>query len=311
MNYDRIQFSNSVILLDKPSGKTSFDTINELKKIINFRKIGHSGTLDKFASGLLVVCTGWATKLTAYFLNSEKRYIGTIKLGITTDTGDPEGKIIKQRETDSLTAESFYGIQDLFSGEIEQMPPSYSALKIGGRRASDLVREGKEISLSKRKIYIRKLDILKIDLDNSKITIDVTCSKGTYIRSLAMDIGEFLGTGAYLEGLRRISSGNFTIENAATLEEINETDNVVNSKDFLLKPEQALKDFSFIIINNNIRKSILNGGLFQRDDIIHINDKGRNPFNILDEEENLIAIANVDIDNWSIKYLNVFNRDKD
>ncbi len=308
MKNDNNQFVNSVILIDKLPGWTSFDTINELKKIINVKKIGHSGTLDKFASGLLVICTGWATKLTAYFLNSEKRYIGTIQLGVTTDTCDPEGKIIEQRETGSLTHDSFRGIREKFTGEIEQMPPSYSALKISGRRASDLAREGKEISLSRRKINIRKLDILKIDLDNSKITIDVTCSKGTYIRSLARDIGEFIGTGAYLEGLRRIVSGNFTIENAATIDEIKKTDDILIKRNFLLKPEEALKDFSCIIVKDIIRKKILNGVFFQKDDIIHISNNKSNPFIILDEEENIIAIANVDIDNWLINYLNVFNR---
>jgi tRNA pseudouridine55 synthase len=188
------------------------------------------------------------------------------------------------------------------------VPPLYSALKIGGKRASDLTREGKTISLKKRQVTIRKLDILKIDLDNSSIKIDVACSKGTYIRSLAMDIGEYLGTGAHLESLQRIASGIFTLENAATIEEIKEYVNgsIVNKK-FLLKPEEALTNFSSIKIKNIIRKKILNGVIFDQNDIISIDNKENNPFIILDEEENLIAIADVDINNWLIKYLNVFN----
>ena len=191
---------------------------------------------------------------------------------------------------------------------MEQLPPLYSALKIEGRRSSDLIREGKPVSLEKRRVVIRKLDILKIDLDNSNVKIDVTCSKGTYIRSLAMDIGEYLGTGAYLESLQRTASGIFTLENAATIDEIKEyLEGSEIKKKFLLKPEQALINFSSIKINNSIKTKILNGAFFSENDIISIKNNGTTPFTILDEEENLIAIANVDINNWSINYLNVFN----
>lgn len=302
---------NSVLLIDKPAGQTSFDTISILKRILKTKKIGHSGTLDKFASGLLIICTGWATKLTRYFLESDKRYIGTVKLGITTDTDDLTGNIIENKEVKTLDPEDIYNLPGKFTGESYQLPPLYSALKINGRRASDLTREGKNISLNRRKININKLDILKIDLDNSTVEIDVTCSKGTYIRSLARDIGEYLGTGAHLAGLRRIASGNFTIENAATIDEVIKSEgNSCTTKDkkFLLRPEEALSTFSSIIIKNIIIKKIVNGAFFDKKDVIEIRDRKRNPFIILDEEENLIAIADIDIDNWLIKYLNVFNR---
>ncbi|MFH0975337.1 MAG: tRNA pseudouridine(55) synthase TruB [Spirochaetota bacterium] len=302
-------------MIDKPVGQTSSDTVNELKRILNLKRIGHSGTLDKFASGLLIVCTGWATKLARYFLESDKRYIARIKLGIVTDTCDPEGKIIEERKTTYLTPELIFTAALKFKGEFDQMPPLYSALKVKGKRASDLTRKGKNISLKKRKVNITKLDILKIDLDNSTVTIDVTCSKGTYIRSLAKDIGDFLGTGGHLESLRRIASGNFSIENAATINELKESadDNKIISnlnaeKKYLYKPEEALTNFSYLKVKNAIVKNILNGAFFLRNDIINIYNNGKNPFIILDEEENLIAIADIDIDNWSIKYLNVFNK---
>jgi tRNA pseudouridine55 synthase len=301
---------NSVLLIDKPAGQTSFDTISILKKILKTKKIGHSGTLDKFASGLLIICTGWATKLTRYFLESDKRYIGTVKLGITTDTDDLTGNIIENKEVKNLDPEDINNLPGKFIGESYQLPPLYSALKINGRRASDLTREGKNISLNRRKININKLDILKIDLDNSTVEIDVTCSKGTYIRSLARDIGEYLGTGAHLAGLRRIASGNFTIENAATIDEVIKSEGnscTTIDKKFLLRPEEALSTFSSIIIKNIIIKKIVNGAFFDKKDVIEIRDRKRNPFIILDEEENLIAIADVDINNWLIKYLNVFN----
>jgi len=301
---------NSILLIDKPVGHTSSDTVNELKRILKIKKIGHSGTLDKSASGLLVVCTGWATKLTRYFLESDKRYIGTVKLGIVTDTCDSDGNILESNIVQGLNAESIRKITAEFMGEISQFPPIYSALKIRGRRASDIARKGDLPVLDGRKINIKKLDILKIDLDNSKLTIDVTCSKGTYIRALARDIGEFLGTGAYLESLRRVASGNFIIENAATIDEVREfvIGNAVE-KNFTLRPEEALSYFSSIVLKNIVRKQVFNGAFFNRDDIISIDAKAGNTFIILDEEKNLIAIADIDIDNWMIKYLNVFNQE--
>jgi tRNA pseudouridine55 synthase len=270
--------------------------------------MGHCGTLDRFASGLLVICTGYATKLTRYFLDSDKRYIGTIKLGIITDTFDSDGKVKEIKQINNLSAESVYKINEVFTGELEQLPPLYSALKIGGKRASDLARRGEKLSLQKRKIIIRKLNILKIDLDNKSIEIDVTCSKGTYIRSLAADIGEYLGTGAHLAILQRVASGIFNLENAATIDELKKyaCGSVINKK-FLLKPTEALKDFSSLKVKDNIRTRILNGAFFAREDIISIDNSGKTPFIILDEEENLIAIADVDITNWLVKYLNVFN----
>lgn len=300
--------SNSVLLIDKQPGITSYEVIKQLKKISGEKKIGHSGTLDKFASGLLIVCTGWATKLTKYFLDSDKRYIGTIRLGIKTDTCDPEGNITEYGDLLKLNTQLIETIPEQFSGTLRQMPPVYSALKIKGKRASDLTRNGEKVDIKKRTINIRKLDIIKIDLDNYRITIDVSCSKGTYIRSLARDIGEHLGVGGYLEQLRRISSGNLTIENAATTNEIQKfiSSRQIN-KNFLLTPREALSFLSLIIVKKNVIKNILNGAFFRKDDIISLENKQNKHFLILDEEENLIAIADIDIDNWHIKYLNVFN----
>ncbi len=299
---------NSVFLIDKHAGITSFEVIKELKHLLNLKKIGHSGTLDKFASGLLVVCTGWATKLNRYFLDSDKRYIGTIKLGVTTDTLDSEGKVTVIKEISGPILNSIQKIPEKFTGFISQLPPDYSALKIKGKRASDRIRKGEKIILNARDVKISKLDILKIDLDNYRLTIDVTCSKGTYIRSLARDIGSYLGTGGHLENLRRISSGNFTIENAATLEEIkNHADGKPIDKNFSLRPGEALSHLSSIIIKNSVKFKIFNGASFIKDDIISVNNKSSSQFTIFDEEENLIAIAEVDIDNCFIKYLNVFN----
>ena len=300
---------NKVLLIDKEAGKTSYKATEEVKRLFKIKKAGHSGTLDRSASGLLIVCTGWATKLTRYFLDSDKRYIGVVKLGITTDTGDSEGRIVRRQNYHGLCYDRVYQIKKRFSGEITQLPHQYSALKIGGKRASDLVRQGEEVFLQKRKVIIRRFDILNLDLENALITIDVICSKGTYIRSLARDIGEYLETGAYLLKLRRVASGSFTIENAVTLGELREH---IGGKDtekvYCYRPIDALSDFGSIVIDNNSISKVLNGAFFKREDVIRMKIAEEKPYIIIDEEENLFAIADVDIRNWIIKYLNVFNR---
>ncbi|MDY6933591.1 MAG: tRNA pseudouridine(55) synthase TruB [Spirochaetota bacterium] len=300
---------DSVLLIDKSVGKTSYQTISELKRLLKIQKAGHSGTLDKFASGLLVVCTGWTTRLANQFLNSDKRYIGEVRLGIVTDTYDIEGKIIERQDCTGLSYDRILQIKKRFTGEMLQLPPKYSAIKIGGRRASDLAREGREVELKERKIFIKELNIQKFDLDNSIITIDVLCSKGTYIRSLAKDIGEFLGTGAYLQSLRRVASGSFSVENAVTLSQLTEhVEGNIIDKTFHYNPVEALSGLSSIIVKDSIRHRIINGAYFRRGDVIEINNREDNPFMILDENKNLIAIADIDISNWKIEYKSVFNK---
>lgn len=299
---------NEVFLIDKPSGRTSYDIIAELKKLLKEKKIGHAGTLDKFASGLLILCTGRSTKLTRYFLESDKRYFGTIQLGTITDTCDPEGEITEQNEIGGLKEEDILKIKERFTGYISQVPPLYSALKIEGKRASDLARKGESPELKKRGVFIRKLDIISIDLLQGLITIDVECSKGTYIRALARDIGEFLGTGGYLKELRRTASGVFSIEEAVTIDEFRRyLKGEKIDKNFRYFPEDAVSYLRSIVIKNSARKGILNGAPFKEDDIIKMEDSDNKPRRILDEDKNLIAIADIDINNWTIKYLNVFN----
>lgn len=302
------RFQDAVILVDKPVGRTSFETIAILKRLLNVKKIGHSGTLDRFASGLLVVCTGSATKLTRFFLESDKRYIGVVKLGVSTDTNDIEGNILETKSTENITTEDITKLVAGIRGEILQKPPVFSALKVNGKRASDLARNEKRVNLKERKVFIYNIDIVDFDLENARFTIDVISSKGTYIRSIARDIGEVLETGAYLESLKRMNVGHFSIEQTATLEEIHDfiSGRELN-KCFILKPVEALKGFSEIVIKNEIRGRVLNGAYFKIEDVLDINENKKKKFIIVDEKKNLIAIADIDIEKWHIKYLNVFN----
>ena len=300
---------NSVILIDKPPGKTSYETIDIIKKLIGEKKIGHSGTLDKFASGLLVVCTTRATKLTRFFIENDKRYIGTIKLGISTDTFDTEGEVTQRKSIENITGDDILRSAGKFVGEIFQLPPVYSALKVGGKRASDLARKGEKVNLKERKVTIFEFKITDIDLGNSKFSFSVRCSKGTYIRSLASDIGNDLNTGAHLESLRRTVSGLFSIDDAVTLERL--ADSIAggcSSGSFIKKPLEALSNYSSITVNDSGRKKVLHGSFFHNDEALRIVDKDERIFTIADEDKNLIAIADIDIQEWHIKYLNVFNQ---
>jgi len=304
---DASKARDAVLLLDKEKGKTSFSAIEEVRRLFGARKAGHSGTLDKAATGLLVVCTGSMTRLTRYFLEGDKRYTGVIRLGVTTDTCDAEGEITATASLAGMDEGRIRAIESRFTGRLRQAPPIYSALKIKGRRAADLAREGRDVDLAERDIIVHELSILDADLGSGTITVDVLCSKGTYIRSLARDIGEFLGTGAHLAGLRRTASGGFSVEDAATIGEMrNFVSGLPAEKPFLLAPEQALADFGRIVVADGVVKKVSNGAFFGRGDILSL--EGRSPFIIMDGRKNCIAIANVDTDNWSVEYSNVFNR---
>jgi tRNA pseudouridine55 synthase len=306
---DRKKFQDAVLLFDKSKGITSYRAIEEVQRLLGINKVGHSGTLDKSASGLLVICTGLATKLTRYFLDSDKRYTGKIKLGVTTDTDDEEGAVVETREVRGIDGALAAEIEGRFSGEIEQVPPRYSALKISGRRASDRVRDGEAVVIKPRRVAIRELKVVEADPAAHLLSIEVLCSKGTYIRSLARDIGSFLGTGAFLQDLRRTGSGAFSVEDAVTIGELTAAaagENV--AKRFLYDPVDSLPDFGRIEVKDAALKKVRNGADFGRDDIVRIDARGESPFIIIDGGKNLIAIASIDVDNWSIRYLNVFNR---
>jgi len=303
----RNELNDSILLIDKQAGETSYRTVDNLKRLLSIKKIGHSGTLDKFASGLLVVCTGRATRLTRYFLENDKRYLGEVQLGISTDTDDLEGHIIRRETPEEIDEISIKETAKSFLGKFYQVPPIYSAVKINGVRSSDLARQGKRADLKAREVKVYSIDVLNFDKNKLRFLIDVTSSKGTYIRSLARDIGEKLGTAAYLRSLRRIESGAFLINNAVTLNEIKDYLNgIETNNNFVIKPVDALQKYSTIVVTDRAKEMVLNGAFFKKNDILRIREKDQDRFLILDDKENLIAIADIKIDVWQIKYLNVF-----
>ncbi len=302
------QLQNAVLLIDKPAGVTSSETVGIVKKILKARKIGHSGTLDKFASGLLVVCTGMYTKLTRFFLDSDKRYTGSVRLGVATDTDDVEGAVMERRPVGDIADSKLDELVSAFSGRISQRPPQYSALKLQGRRASDLMRSGKDVSLAEREVEIRDFRISRSPGDPSLLSIEVACTKGTYIRSLARDMGAMLGTGAHLESLRRTGSGAFSVAEAAGIDELRAfAEGYAPGKRFYLTPREALADFGCLVVSEEGRRKVLNGAFFAADDVLEREKRGEKPCLILDEKKNCIAIVEVEFENWRINYLNVFN----
>lgn len=220
----------AVILINKPLGWTSFDVVHKVRNIIKKLpadgqqgrpKVGHAGTLDPLATGVLIICTGKETKNADKYQADEKEYTGTFSIGATTPCYDLEKPIDQWFPTEHITDEKINAATQNFIGEIEQLPPIFSALKIEGSRAYDLARKGKEAKLEARKITIREFEITSIQREEKliKVGFRVVCSKGTYIRSLAFDFGKTLNSGAYLENLCRTRSGNFKIENAISMDD--------------------------------------------------------------------------------------------
>jgi len=208
---------DGIFLIDKREGETSFSVVRSLRKMLNIRKVGHAGTLDPFASGLLVMLLGQGTKLSAYLMGQRKSYRATVRLGIETDTMDPTGRIVRTRPVPALNPDDIRKKGQCFEGTIEQVPPAFSALKLEGKRAYALARKGIPVELKKRRVRIHSLDIVSVDLPDFSFL--VTCSGGTYIRSLAADLGEAMGCGGHLKSLRRLSSGPFSVKEALKLEE--------------------------------------------------------------------------------------------
>jgi len=210
---------SGLLLVNKPSGITSFKLVNLIKKKLQVKKAGHCGTLDPLASGLMLVLTGKATKSQDKFMKQDKVYFASVKLGTKTDSGDMAGKIIQQSDYAHVNIDNIKDVCKDFIGETEQIPPMFSALKVGGKKLYELARKGIEIERKKRKITIYFIDI--IDYSDGIIKMRVKCSSGTYIRTLAEDIGEKLSTHAVLENLVREEIGIYSLKNAVSLEEIN------------------------------------------------------------------------------------------
>ena len=206
------------VVVDKPGGITSHDVVSRVRRLAGTRRVGHAGTLDPMATGVLVVAVNRATRLLGHLTLTDKRYDATVRLGASTTTDDAEGAVLESRGTDALTEGAVREALGAFQGEIDQVPSSVSAVKVEGRRAYDRVRAGERVDLPPRRVSIHALEVTGLDLPD--IRISVHCSSGTYIRAIARDLGAALGVGGHLTALRRTAVGPFTLEQARTLEEL-------------------------------------------------------------------------------------------
>lgn len=251
----RGQAVDGVLLLDKPYEMTSNAALQTARRLLNAQKAGHTGTLDPLASGLLALTFGEATKFSADLLHADKTYVAGIKLGQKTTTGDLEGEFIQTRPV-NLNLEEIESVLERFRGEILQVPPMFSALKRGGKTLYDLAREGVSIEREARPVRIEKLEILEFAAE--LLTVEVTCSKGTYIRVLAEDIGEALGCGAHLASLRRIGVGELSIDNSITLDALEAM--TLSERRKVLKPLDALmQTFPAVHLSENDRVRFCHG----------------------------------------------------
>ncbi len=230
---------NGILLLDKPGGITSNGALQEARKIFDAAKAGHTGSLDPLATGVLPLCFGEATKFSQYLLDANKRYLTKISLGIVTATGDADGEILSTADVPEISIEALEKILDHFRGEISQIPSMYSAIKVNGQPLYKLARQGIEIERKSRQVTIHQLAL--ISKDQNELVLDITCTKGTYVRSLAEDIGLEIGCGAHVKELRRLVSGPFGVDDTYTMAELRAIRDAggVEALDKKLLPESA------------------------------------------------------------------------
>jgi tRNA pseudouridine55 synthase len=248
---------SGALVVDKPVGMTSHDVVQAIRNGTGLRRAGHTGTLDPRASGVLVILVGPAVRLSEYVSASDKRYQAIIRLGGSTDTFDSEGKVTLSKDPLNVTEAQFEAALKTFIGEIEQTPPPYSAVKVQGRKAYEMARQGEEVDLTPRKITVHHLEVL--EWAPPEVVIDVHCSSGTYVRSLANDLGVMLGCGAYLVGLRRTKSGRFSLRDSVPLRKLQEAFTAGNWYQYLIPAAEALGDWPAVELNPDEVEGVRHG----------------------------------------------------
>ena len=258
---------SGIVLLDKPLGITSNRALQIVKRLYKAAKAGHTGSLDPLATGLLPLCLGEATKVSGFLLDADKSYLATLKLGIKTSSADAEGEVIKTRPVENYSKKQINDAIEPFLGDIDQIPPMHSALKVDGQPLYKLAHQGIVVERKSRSVHIFSIDVLRYEGD--EIDIEVRCSKGTYIRTLAEDIGEKLGCGAHLSALRRTESGPFHLENSITLDELEQITENAEEKGFdeadsiLMPAEDALYDWDSVDLTEDAAFYICRGQAVQ------------------------------------------------
>ncbi len=281
-----MQDINGIIVINKPKEYTSHDVVAKVKKILNIKKVGHTGTLDPNATGVLPLLLNTGTKLSKYLIEHDKEYEVTLELGIKTDTADIEGNVIKKEEVNWKKLNDIEETLNTFLGEQTQIPPIYSAIKVNGKKLYEYARSGQNINIEPRNIQIYEIELQKIDKQKNEINFRVHCSKGTYIRSLCEDIAQRLGTIGYMKELTRTKVGNFTINEAVKIEEIeNNKEQIIKEK--LISIEKFFESKESIKLNKKQLDKFLNGVKIRI-------DKQENIWRIYNENNEFIGIGTIE-----------------
>ena len=298
--------TNGVVIVDKPAGTSSARVLAEVKRICNAKKAGHAGTLDPFATGVLVCCLNQATRLAQFFLHDRKKYRGTLHLGVETDTQDLTGQVVAEKDVAPVTETDVRQVAGRFIGTIEQVPPAYSALKHKGTPLYRLARKGQPVQKPPREITIAQLTILEIAMPF--VNFEVTCSAGTYIRTLCADMGRQLGCGGHLKSLQRLESSGFTIAEAVTLDDLARLAAVDSLDGQLISMAEALRGMPAVTVNRKLAGRIGHGQQVNRSDLT--DSPGLEPesvFKVLDESGRLLAVMSSPQEGQRLNYSCVFN----
>lgn len=282
-----------ILLVDKAEGETSHDVVQKVRRVLGRPKVGHAGTLDPFATGLLVILVGKATKLSGFITAEEKIYEAALRLGIETDTYDKTGKVVRKTDPSSINREMLEEALAKFLGEIEQIPPSFSAIRVNGKRAYEMARKGEEVRLAPRKVTVWELAIK--EFRPPRVQVRLRCSSGTYVRSIASDLGKMLGCGAHLEKLRRTGAGKFRVQEAIASSEL-ECLGKRQIIDRLISPVEALGNMAEVDIDRDMAKRIRSGYCPRMEElgISSLELVRKKPFVKLVTEEELVAIGSVE-----------------
>ncbi|MFN0094830.1 MAG: tRNA pseudouridine(55) synthase TruB [Dehalococcoidia bacterium] len=276
---------DGILLVDKPSGWTSHDVVNKLRRATGQPRIGHTGTLDPAATGLLVVCLGAATRLVEYMTAHHKRYTGDIVLGATTTTDDAEGEVISSAPVPDISEAALHALEAAFSGDLQQVPPSYSAIHIDGQRAYAAARSGKVVELAPRPVRIDRLLLSQVAPD--RLRLELECGPGTYVRSLARDIGAALGCGGHLASLRRTRAGRFDVEEADTLSDLIEAITLGLLERVILRFDDGILEMPAALVGAPAAAQLVMGQLPEVDII----REGAGPVRVFSSAGDFVGIA--------------------
>lgn len=299
---------HGVLNIYKEKGYTSHDVVARLRRIVGQKKIGHTGTLDPEAEGVLPVCLGKATKLCDLLTDKDKTYEAVLLLGISTDTQDTTGKILEEKNTADLRKEAVREVVLSFEGEYDQIPPMFSALKVGGKKLYELARDGKEVERKPRHVQIYRIRILQIDLP--RVRMEVTCSKGTYIRTLCHDIGEKLGCGGCMESLLRTRVERFGVAESLRISEVEQLMDEGTLQEHMIKVDEMFPDYQKVYLTPEASAAVRNGNSFRLGDVIWISElsgfQNAERVRVYDEERNFIAVYEFEKENQLFKIVKMF-----